>query len=136
MAIYLKNQLSQEQVCKDFKNTNTSFYFAYCNEALVGYLKLNFNEAQTEAVLKGEGYEIERIYILKSYQDKRLGSQLLEKAIKIGRFKGYKLMWLGVWELNFKALKFYKKKRLEVFDSHNFQFGDEKQTDILMKLKI
>ena len=45
-------------------------------------------------------------------------------------------MWLGVWELNYKALKFYKKKKLEVFDSHNFQLGDEKQTDILMKLKI
>jgi ribosomal protein S18 acetylase RimI-like enzyme len=65
-----------------------------------------------------------------------LGSQLLEQAIKIGRNKGYKLMWLGVWELNYKALKFYKKKKLEVFDSHNFQLGDEKQTDILMKLKI
>ena len=97
---------------------------------------MNFNEAQTEAVLNGEAYEIQRIYILRSYQKKRLGSQLLEQAIKIGRNKGYKLMWLGVWKLNYKALKFYKKKKLEVFDTHNFQFGDEKQTDILMKLKI
>ena len=136
MAIYLKNQLSQERINKEFENINTLFYFAYYNEVLVGYLKLNFNEAQTEAVLNGEGYEIQRIYILRSYQKKRLGSQLLEQAIKIGRNKGYKLVWLGVWELNYKALKFYKKKKLEVFDSHNFQLGDEKQTDILMKLKI
>ena len=136
MAIYLKNQLSQERINKEFENLNTVFYFAYYNEALVGYLKLNFNEAQTEAVLNGEGYEIQRFYILRFYQKKRLGSQLLEQAIKIGRNKGYKLMWLGVWELNYKALKFYKKKKLEVFDSHNFQLGDEKQTDILMKLKI
>ena len=35
-----------------------------------------------------------------------------------------------------KNVLFYKKKKLEVFDSHNFQLGDEKQTDILMKLKI
>mgnify|MGYP001369792640 CR=1 FL=1 len=30
----------------------------------------------------------------------------------------------------------YSSQKFEVFDSHNFQLGDEKQTDILMKLKI
>ena len=43
MAIYLKNQLSQERINKEFENLNTVFYFAYYNEVLVGYLKLNFN---------------------------------------------------------------------------------------------
>ena len=43
-------------------------------------------------------------------------------------------MWLGVWEFNHKALKFYEKKGLKAFDSHVFQLGNDNQNDILMQL--
>ena len=134
MAIYLKQKLSKKQLDEEFSDKNTSFYFAYFNELLVGYLKLNFKDAQKKAVLKGKAYEIERIYILKAHQGKGLGTQLFNKAIEIGKRKGYKMMWLGVWEFNHKALKFYEKKGLKAFDSHLFQLGNDNQNDILMQL--
>ena len=134
MAIYLKQKLSKKQLDEEFSDKNTFFYFAYCNKLLVGYLKLNFKDAQKKAVLKGNAYEIERIYILKAHQGKGLGTQLFNKAIEIGKGKGYKMMWLGVWEFNHKALKFYEKKGLKAFDSHVFQLGNDNQNDILMKL--
>ena len=136
MVFYLKNNLSKKQLNKEIEDRNTFFYFAYCEGILVGYLKLNFKSAQKEAVLKGKAYEIERIYILKSYQGRGLGTQLFNKAIEIGKEKGYQLMWLGVWEFNHKALKFYKKKGLKAFHSHTFQLGNESQNDILMQLKF
>ena len=134
MAIYLKQKLSKKQLDEEFSDKNTFFYFAYCNKLLVGYLKLNFKDAQKKAVLKGKAYEIERIYILKAHQGRGLGTQLFNKAIEIGKGKGYKMMWLGVWEFNHKALKFYEKKGLKAFDSHVFQLGNDNQNDILMKL--
>lgn len=136
MAIYLKHNLSKKKLNAEFSDRNTSFYFAYCDEVLVGYLKLNFKDAQKKVVLKGKAYEIERIYILKAHQGRGFGTQLFNEALGIGRGKGYKLMWLGVWELNHKALKFYKKKGLKAFDSHIFQLGNDSQTDILMQLKF
>ena len=136
MAVYLKQKLSKKQLDEEFSDKNTSFYFAYFNELLVGYLKLNFKDAQKKAVLKGKAYEIERIYILKAHHGRGLGTYLFNKAIEIGKGKGYKLMWLGVWEFNHKALKFYEKKGLKAFDSHTFQLGNESQTDILMQLKF
>lgn len=134
MAVYLKQKLSKKQLDKEFSDKNTFFYFAYCNKLLVGYLKLNFKDAQKKAVLKGKAYEIERIYILKAHQGRGLGTQLFNKAIEIGKGKGYKMMWLGVWEFNHKALKFYEKKGLKAFDSHVFQLGNDNQNDILMQL--
>lgn len=136
MATYLKNKLSKKKLNMEFSDRNTFFYFAYCDEVLVGYLKLNFKDAQKKAVLEGKAYEIERIYILKAHQGRGLGTQLFNKAIEIGKGKGYKLMWLGVWELNHKALKFYKKKGLKAFDSNIFQLGNDNQTDILMQLRF
>jgi len=136
MDIYLKHKLSKRKLNAEFSDRNTYFYFAYCDEVLVGYLKLNFKKAQRKAVLKGKAYEIERIYILKAHHGRGLGTYLFNKAIEIGKGKGYKLMWLGVWEFNHKALKFYEKKGLKAFDSHTFQLGNESQTDILMQLKF
>lgn len=136
MAIYLKHKLSKKILNAELSDRNTFFYFAYCDQVLVGYLKLNFKNAQKKAVLKGKAYEIERIYILKAYQGRGLGTQLFNKAKEIGKEKGYKLMWLGVWEFNHKALKFYEKKGLKAFDSHIFQLGNDNQRDILMKLRF
>jgi GNAT superfamily N-acetyltransferase len=106
------------------------------DEEIVGYLKLNFNQAQKEEVLKGEAFEVERFYILKLYHGKGFGSQLFNKAIKIGKDKGYEQLWLGVWEHNKRALEFYTEKGLTPFSTHVFQLGQDTQTDILMQLKF
>lgn len=136
MQAYIEKQLNLEQLTSELLNQDSLFYFARLDEKIVGYLKLNFNQAQKESVLEGKAFEIERFYILKLHQGKGLGSQLFKKAIEIGKDKGYKLLWLGVWEHNTKALEFYTKKGLTAFDSHLFQLGQDAQTDILMQLKF
>ena len=136
MQTYIEDQLNLNQLSAELQNQDSIFYFARFDKEIVGYLKLNFNQAQKESVLEGKAFEIERFYILKLHQGKGLGSQLFKKAIEIGKDKGYKLLWLGVWEHNTKALEFYTKKGLTAFDSHLFQLGQDAQTDILMQLKF
>jgi ribosomal protein S18 acetylase RimI-like enzyme len=136
MSQYVNDQLSLDQLSKELSDPNTSFYLAFCGNELVGYLKLNFEEAQKETVLEGKAFEIQRIYILKAHQNKGIGSQLFEKAVEIGKAKAYRQLWLGVWEFNHKALEFYKKKGLKPFDSHVFLLGTDKQTDILMQFEF
>ncbi|MEY3918157.1 MAG: Protease synthase and sporulation negative regulatory protein 1, partial [Bacteroidota bacterium] len=45
-------------------------------------------------------------------------------------------IWLGVWEHNPRAIRFYEKQGFVKFDQHIFQLGDDEQTDILMKLSL
>jgi ribosomal protein S18 acetylase RimI-like enzyme len=45
-------------------------------------------------------------------------------------------MWLGVWEENPRAIRFYQKQGFVEFDQHIFQLGEDAQTDILMKLNL
>ena len=133
---YLKVNMSSNKLKKELSNPNCEFYFAYCNKILGGYLKLNFKNAQREDVLENKGFEIERFYLLKSFQGKGFGKKLFQKTIDIGRSKGYKKLWLGVWENNKSAIKFYEKLNLKIFDKHTFILGNDIQTDFLMKLNF
>ncbi|WP_221405412.1 N-acetyltransferase [Flexibacter flexilis] len=45
-------------------------------------------------------------------------------------------VWLGVWEQNAKAIRFYEKNSFVAFDKHIFILGDEAQTDIMMQLVL
>lgn len=134
MQSYIQERLSIEQLTTELSNPNSEFYFAQQENEILGYLKLNFNEAQTEKV--EEGYEIERIYVLKAYHGMKIGQMLFEKAISIGKERKMKSVWLGVWEENHRALRFYEKNGFEVFGTHTFVLGNDTQTDLMMKLKM
>ena len=41
-----------------------------------------------------------------------------------------------VWEQNPRAIRFYEKNGFVSFDKHIFKLGDDKQTDIMMKLEL
>ena len=132
---YLDEQLSIKKLEEELINPNTSFYFALDNNQLVGYLKLNWLNAQTELIDEA-AFEVERIYVLKDYFGKGLGQFLLDNAIRIGKDHQPTYIWLGVWEKNNRAIRFYEKNGFKVFSSHLFILGNDIQTDLLMKLAI
>ena len=134
LTLYINTQLSKKQLKKDILNPNSEFYLAYNQDINIGYLKLNFKYAQTENAHKKDRFEIERIYLFKAFQRKGLGILLLREALKIGSEKGYKKVWLGVWEHNSIALAFYKKMGFKPFSKHTFLLGTDPQTDLLLEL--
>ena len=86
-----------------------AYYFAVMDEQVIGYLKLNMGDAQTE-LAEENSMEIERIYVLKGFQGNRVGQRFCEHAAAIARQHGVDFVWLGVWEQNEKAIAFYEKK--------------------------
>ena len=62
--------------------------------------------------------------------------KILTKIFKIGKERGYRKLWLGVWEKNFKAINFYKKNGFKKFGKYNFLLGNDIQTDYLMEIDI
>jgi len=132
---YLDNGFSTEKLKTELTDKNAEFYFAELKGRVIGYLKVNSGQSQTE--IKDKNYlEIERIYVLKEYHGKKVGQLLYENAIKIAKSKNAEYVWLGVWEKNPRAIRFYEKNGFVAFDKHIFKLGNDKQTDIMMKLKI
>lgn len=132
MTKYLEENFSSEKLTAELKDKNAAFYFALLDNKVIGYLKLNFGQSQTE--IKDAGaLEIERIYVLQAFHGKKIGQILYEKAIQVAGQMNAHYVWLGVWEENKKAISFYKKNGFEEFDKHIFRLGNDEQTDIMMK---
>lgn len=135
MSKYLDNRFSTDKLTDELNNPESEFYFAQTDNRVIGYLKINFGKAQTE-LQDNKGFEIERIYVLKEYQGKKVGQLLYDFALAIARKKKAGFIWLGVWEKNHRALNFYRKNGFTEFDRHIFVLGDSRQTDYMMKLEL
>lgn len=131
---YLHEQLSIDKLSKEIQNPESAFYFGERNNEAAGYLKLNWGSAQTE-LTDPLAFEIERIYVLKPYLGKGMGAFLMDAALEIAYKMKPVYIWLGVWEKNEKAIRFYEKYGFKVFGSHLFTLGNDIQTDLLMKVE-
>ena len=135
MTEYLESAFTDEKLIGELTNNNSEFYFAEFEGSVFGYLKVNFNDAQTELKVS-DALEIERIYVLKDFHGKKVGQLLYDKAIEIAKNKKLKNVWLGVWEHNPRAIRFYEKNGFKIFDKHIFKLGEDEQIDIMMKLEL
>jgi ribosomal protein S18 acetylase RimI-like enzyme len=135
MKKYLEEVFSKERLAEELADPNSEFYFAVTGDAVIGYLKLNSGSSQTE-LKDGQALEIERIYVYKEFHGKQAGQLLYEKALHIAKQANADYIWLGVWEENPRAIRFYKKNGFVEFDKHLFKLGNDEQTDIMMKLPL
>ena len=135
MLKYALEAYSFEKIAGEVNNPNSQFYLATLNNQTIGYLKINLGDAQTE-LQDPQALELERIYVLKEFQGKKIGQMLYEKTLELAKQAKVNYVWLGVWEENTGAIKFYEKNGFKAFSKHIFMLGDDPQTDIMMKIEL
>ncbi len=132
---YLQKAFRPDKMASELNDANSLFYFIFEGKELVGYFKLNLNESQTD-IKDPRAVEIERIYVLESQQGKQIGAWMLQEIIRMGKKLGKTFIWLGVWERNPKAIRFYQRHGFEKFADHPYYIGTDKQTDWLLRLDL
>ena len=134
MDKFLSEQFSKEMLMAQVGAKDYVFYIAYVDEQPAGYLFLkNGAEAGT-----GSRYpiEISRLYARNSFIGKGIGRSLMETALQYAVQNGNDCIWLGVWELNHRAIRFYTSFGFEKFGEHDFILGNDLQHDWLMKRPV
>lgn len=132
MKEYMERAFDPQRLLAELMNPLSEFYFIQVEGTVAGYMKINQSEAQSD-LHDDDSLEIERIYVDAAFQGQGLGAKLIEKALERARDMRLHYIWLGVWEKNPDAIRFYERQGFVAFDSHDFRMGDEMQTDILMK---
>lgn len=135
MQQYVSKTFNFEQVEKSFHQEGVSYFMAWYDDQAIAYLKLNEGLAQTEQSL-ANALEVERIYVKAAYQGQSIGQQLLTFTIQKAKQDNKSWLWLGVWDQNEAAIRFYKRHGFSTFDQHEFYLGSDLQNDFLMKLKL
>lgn len=133
VQVYLNEAFTLEQFEKELRNPASTFFVAEKEGEIIGYTKVNQVPAQTD-IHDPESLEVARLYVLEEHLGSGLGKSLLHTAFEFAKQNHKKRLWLGVWEKNARAIRFYEKNGLRIFGSHPFPFGDEIQTDFLMRL--
>ncbi len=135
MNKYLEDSFNDSKLTSELSNPDSLFYIAWEDGSAVGYLKINTGIAQTEQQDK-KALEIERIYVKSSHHGKKVGQLLYEKALEVAQQQHNSYLWLGVWEKNPRAIRFYEKNGFTSFDKHIFKMGNDEQVDIMMKKEM
>jgi diamine N-acetyltransferase len=130
---YLNEAFTPDQFAKELSQPASTFFVAELGDRLIGYTKVNLVPAQTD-VHDPKSLEISRLYVLEDFLGLGVGQVLLETAIGFAKQNQKDYLWLGVWDKNARAIRFYEKNGLRIFGSHPFPFGDEIQTDYLMRI--
>jgi len=136
LQAYLTQAYTLPKLTQELQNPDSQFYFLIQDQQPVGYLKVNVGNAQSEA-MGPTTLEIERIYIIPGHQHQGLGSQLLQYALDLAQAAHKQVVWLGVWEHNEPAKRFYQAHwGFTPFSSHAFVMGTDTQTDLLMHKQL
>ena len=133
MQAFLEQYYNLAQIKKELSNQDDYCFFAEINGEPVGYIRFMEDCSNFAEVNKWKSLELKRLYILKEYHGKGIAQKLMEFFIAFAEEYQYELVWLGVWEYNFRAQKFYSKYGfINSGHTHDFPIGDTPQTDIYL----
>lgn len=102
------------------------------SRSLIGYYVLLEGSTDPAVTVLPRPVELQRIYVDFAWHGKGVAGALLESVMSVARSKGYQTLWLGVWEENLRAQKFYKKAGFREVGTHVFVLGNDPQTDLVL----
>lgn len=136
MKLYLERNFNIQKITEEIGDAANVFLLAYAGDNIAGYAKVRATAENPEGLNAMYALEIERIYVVKEFMGMHVGKALMEACLRHGRENGHDVVWLGVWEFNTRALKFYEQWGFEKFGQHTFMLGNDAQTDFLFKRKL
>jgi ribosomal protein S18 acetylase RimI-like enzyme len=135
MEQYLSLSFSADQIATEIGAPAAVFLLACRGICPIGYAKLNV-ENFPGCVTGPKPVRLVRMYMEQEYIGKGYGTALMKSCLRESRRGGYETIWLGVWEQNRRAQRFYQKQGFHPVGSQDFIFGREIQQDIIMTKNI
>ena len=132
MDKFMNEQFTREKLMEEVGAAGNIFLLASIGDEVVGYTRLR-ETTNPLLIHNGPAIEIARIYAVQKNIGKGVGGALMQQCINVALQKNARVIWLGVWEKNQKAIAFYTKWGFEKFNEHVFMLGNDAQTDWLMK---
>jgi diamine N-acetyltransferase len=135
LAHYMRQAFNMEQITSELNDSRSIFLLAEIHGELAGYAKLVCDNLEPGIVAR-KPIELNRLYSQQKFLGQGVGQNLMDACFELARQEGFDMMWLGVWEYNPRAQRFYEKNGFQQVGSHTFVLGSDPQTDLLMQKVI
>lgn len=130
---YMASAFTPDSMQALLDDPNYHIWLLYQDAGLAGYLTLRNQACLYPAITGKHPIEIHRFYLDSVYHGAGFARQMMDFGLKQAEALGADTVWLGVWEKNPKAQRFYEKQGFEVVGRHDFWVGNDCQNDLLMQ---
>ena len=132
---YYNSTFSVDKIEKSFSKPNNVYWISFVDRLAVGYAKLKLN-SQSEFIADENVCQLQKIYVLKDFLSMKIGFELQNLLLKKAKEKGFREVWLSVFNSNERAINFYIKNGFVEIGKHNFQIGKENFKFIAMSKQL
>ena len=138
LATYFAEAFGEEQQRREISNESIQFWIAESpdrpageTECLLGCAQLKVGSLSRDVRAPRQA-ELGRLYADTRWHGRGVGHALLERCVSAATSWGARVLWLGVWENNPRAIAFYAKHGFRVVGEQSFQLGSDLQRDLVM----
>jgi ribosomal protein S18 acetylase RimI-like enzyme len=132
---YMRQAFNQEQITAELADGKNIFLIAEIDGEAAGYSKIIIDNIEP-GITAERPVELSRLYSHQRHLGQGVGQSLMDACLKRALAENRDVMWLGVWEYNPRAQRFYEKNGFRVVGSHVFLLGKDPQTDLLMQREL
>lgn len=132
MAAYLAEAFAPGKQEAELANARRTCLLAEQDGRLVGYAVI-MDGAAHDSVVADHPIEVERFYVDHAWHGRGIAGALMAAIIRVATACGGDALWLGVWERNARAIRFYRKWGFERVGAQTFQLGADCQQDDVMR---
>jgi ribosomal protein S18 acetylase RimI-like enzyme len=129
---YMRQAFNQEQIASELADAKNIFLIAEIDGEAAGYSKIIIDNIEP-GITATRPVELSRLYAHQKHLGQGIGQTLMNACFERARAENCDVMWLGVWEYNPRAQRFYERNGFRVVGSHVFLLGKDPQTDLLMQ---
>jgi ribosomal protein S18 acetylase RimI-like enzyme len=130
MQGFLDQYFTEKKLGDEVSDPGQHYLFAEADGIPVAYLQFMEDYSGFPLMKKWKALELKRIYVLSEYHGLGIAQKLMDHILTYANEKKYEVVWLGVWEKNRRAQKFYEKYGfVNSGYTHDFPIGSTPQTD-------
>ncbi|HWJ26996.1 MAG TPA: GNAT family N-acetyltransferase [Flavisolibacter sp.] len=122
---YMDLSFSEDSLRKQFEMSGAAFYLIYEDEIPVGMVK-TVRGISVDGKEVNESIELEKIYILKEYAAKGIGSKVMTLLIADAKRSGCTKIWLKSMDSS-KSVTFYQKNGFEIIGHERLPYEGFKE---------
>lgn len=135
MHAYLTDAFTPVKQAAEIADPSRVCLIAEVGDAMAGYAMLR-DDTTDPLVPGGRPVELQRFYVDRAWHGHGVAAQLMAACLHEAAERGGVTLWLGVWERNARAIRFYTKQGFADIGSQEFRLGSDLQTDRVMSRPV
>lgn len=131
LSAYISVTYGERQQREELENPSCEYILLEMGANLVGFVFLHEGSA-AGSLPPGRPIEIRRFYVSSELHGHGVAAELMDAAVSAAKRRGAEVLWLGVWEENGRAIRFYEKHGFRKVGRQRFLLGGSEQRDFVM----